>query len=114
MTPKASALNTVAPPIFRTITIDNSLCFLQYCLAITILPAYGGVGASIEMTIKIFRLLFSGDLLHFLPGHAPELNPNELVRSHMKRTGVARTPLRKGEYLTRRVAAGTLEAMRRK
>jgi len=37
--------------------------------------------------------------LHFLPGYAPELNPDELVWSHMKRTGVARTPLRKGETL---------------
>jgi transposase len=37
--------------------------------------------------------------LHVLPGYAPELNPDELVWSHMKRTGVARTPLRKGEKL---------------
>jgi DDE superfamily endonuclease len=37
--------------------------------------------------------------LHFLPGYAPELNPDELVWSHMKRTGVARTPLRRGEKL---------------
>ena len=37
--------------------------------------------------------------LHFLPVYAPELNPDELVWSHMKRTGVARTPLRKGEKL---------------
>src|SRR6476646_8162763 len=33
--------------------------------------------------------------LHFLPGYAPELNPDELVWSHMKRTGVARAPLRR-------------------
>ena len=26
--------------------------------------------------------------LHFLPGYAPELNPDELIWSHMKRTGV--------------------------
>jgi transposase len=37
--------------------------------------------------------------LHFLLGYAPELNPDELVWSHMKRTGVARTPLRRGEKL---------------
>lgn len=37
--------------------------------------------------------------IHVLPGYAPELNPDELVWSHMKRTGVARTPLRKGERL---------------
>ena len=38
--------------------------------------------------------------LHFLPGYAPELNPDELVWSHMKRTGVARAPLRKGDRLS--------------
>jgi transposase len=37
--------------------------------------------------------------LHFLPGYAPELNPDELVWSHVKRTGVARSPLQKGEKL---------------
>lgn len=37
--------------------------------------------------------------LHFLPGYAPELNPDELVWNHMKRTGVARRPLRAGEVL---------------
>src|SRR6202040_806449 len=35
--------------------------------------------------------------LPFLPGSAPELTPDELVWSHVKRSGVARTPLRKGE-----------------
>jgi len=43
--------------------------------------------------------------LHFLPGYAPDLNPDELVWSHMKRTGVARTPLRKGERLQEKVEA---------
>ncbi len=28
--------------------------------------------------------------LHFLPGHAPDLNPDELLGSHVKRTGTAR------------------------
>jgi hypothetical protein len=39
--------------------------------------------------------------LHFLPGYAPELNPDELVWSHVKRTGTAtaRRHLRKGEKL---------------
>ena len=41
--------------------------------------------------------------LHFLPGYAPDLNPDELVWSHAKRTGVARRPLRKGEKLQERV-----------
>ena len=43
--------------------------------------------------------------LHFLPGYAPELNPDELVWSHVKRTGVARTPLRKGEKLREKIEA---------
>ncbi len=34
--------------------------------------------------------------LHFLPGYAPDLNPDELVWSHAKRTGVARSPLAQG------------------
>jgi transposase len=41
--------------------------------------------------------------LHFLPGYAPDLNPDELVWSYAKRTGVARSPLRSGEKLADRV-----------
>jgi len=43
--------------------------------------------------------------LHFLPGYAPDLNPDELVWSHVKRTGVARAPLQAGEKLRARVHA---------
>ncbi len=42
--------------------------------------------------------------LHFLPGYAPDLNPDELVWSHVKRTGTARRPLQKGEILRERIA----------
>lgn len=46
----------------------------------------------------------SGKLtLHFLPGYAPDLNPDELVWSHVKRTGAARRPLQKGERLRERI-----------
>lgn len=41
--------------------------------------------------------------LHFLPGYAPDLNPDELVWSHVKRTGVARRPLRAGESLREKI-----------
>ena len=41
--------------------------------------------------------------LHFLPGYAPELNPDELVWSHVKRTGTARRPLQHGEKLAGRI-----------
>jgi hypothetical protein len=36
---------------------------------------------------------------------APELNPDEQVWSHMKRTGVARSPLRRGERLRDKIEA---------
>jgi transposase len=43
--------------------------------------------------------------LHFLPGYAPDLNPDELVWSYVKRTGTARKPLLKGESLQQRIHA---------
>ena len=43
--------------------------------------------------------------LHFLPGYAPDLNPDELVWSHVKRTGTARRPLQAGERLDQRIDA---------
>jgi transposase len=47
--------------------------------------------------------------LHFLPGYAPELNPDELVWNHMKRTGTAKSPLAKGESLHDRIDVELLE-----
>jgi transposase len=43
--------------------------------------------------------------LHFLPGYAPELNPDEFVWNHLKRQGVSKKPLRKNESLRHRVLA---------
>jgi transposase len=40
---------------------------------------------------------------HFLPGYAPELNPDEMVWNYMKKTGTARNPLAKGESLHDRI-----------
>lgn len=50
--------------------------------------------------------------LHYLPGYAPDLNPDELVWSYAKRTGTARRPLQKGESLEARVT-GQLAAIGR-
>ena len=41
--------------------------------------------------------------LHYLPGYAPDLHPDELGWSYAKRTGTARRPLQKGEKLDERV-----------
>ena len=51
--------------------------------------------------------------LFFLPGYAPELNPDELVWNHAKRTGAAKRPLKRGECLRERVQADLTEIQRR-
>jgi transposase len=43
--------------------------------------------------------------LHFLPGYAPELNPDEFVWNHLRQKGVSKTPLRREESLRARVEA---------
>ena len=50
--------------------------------------------------------------LHFLPGYAPDLNPDELVWSHIKRTGTARRPLQRGEKLRDRIESELLAVQR--
>ena len=63
-----------------------------------------GLPAHKTKLVKAYVASTGGRLsIHILPGYAPELNPDELVWSHMKRTGVARTPLRKGEKLREKV-----------
>jgi transposase len=47
--------------------------------------------------------------LYFLPGYAPELNPDELVWSHMKRNGTGKRPLAKNEALQDRIEADLFE-----
>lgn len=41
--------------------------------------------------------------LHFLPGYAPELNPDEYVWNNLRQHGTSKTPLRKDESLRERV-----------
>jgi transposase len=63
-----------------------------------------GLPAHKKAVVKHYVTSTRGKLtLHFLPGYAPELNPDELVWSHAKRTGVARSPLKAGEKLKSRV-----------
>jgi transposase len=46
---------------------------------------------------------------YFLPGYAPELNPDELVWSHVKRNGTGKRPLSKNESLQDRIEADLFE-----
>lgn len=63
-----------------------------------------GLPAHKKVIVKEFVASTEGALTqHFLPGYAPDLNPDELVWSYTKRTGTARSPLRKGDKLKDRV-----------
>jgi transposase len=63
-----------------------------------------GLPAHKTKLVKAYVAWTEGRLtLHFLPGYAPELNPDELVWSHVKRIGGARTPLRKREKLREKI-----------
>jgi transposase len=65
-----------------------------------------GLPAHKARLVKDYVASTNGRLtLHFLPGYAPDMNPDELVWSYVKRTGVARAPLRKGERLRDKIDA---------
>ena len=66
--------------------------------------AVDGLSAHKKAVVKEYITSTEGRLaLHFLSGYAPDINPDELVWSHAKRTGVARKPLMKGEKLQERI-----------
>ncbi len=69
-----------------------------------------GLPAHKKAVVKAYVASTRGKLtLHFLPGYAPDLNPDELVWNHAKRTGNARRPLQAGEKLEERVRAQLTE-----
>jgi transposase len=73
-----------------------------------------GLPAHKTLAVKQYVAGLNGTLtLHYLPGYAPDLNPDELVWSHAKRTGPARRPLQKGETLDARVTRQLAEIGRR-
>lgn len=51
--------------------------------------------------------------LHFLPGYAPELNPDEFVWNYVKHEGVSKKPLRRNESLRERVEGDLANIKRR-
>jgi len=66
-------------------------------------PAYwvlDSLPARQRADVRAFVVSTDGRLpLHFLPGYAPDLNPVELIWSHVKRTGTAHRSLQAGEVL---------------
>lgn len=63
-------------------------------------PAHGA-----KAVAKYVKSLKGRLELYFLPGYAPELNPDEFVWNYLKREGVAKKPLRQGESLRSRMEA---------
>jgi transposase len=51
--------------------------------------------------------------IHFLPGYAPELNPDEFVWNYLRKTGVSKEPLKAQESLQRRVHLDLANVRRR-
>lgn len=51
--------------------------------------------------------------LHFLPGYAPELNPDEFVWNYVKHEGVSKKPLKRNESLRLRVESDLANIKRR-
>jgi transposase len=63
-----------------------------------------GLPAHKRLIVKDYVQSTQGKLaMHFLPGYAPDLNPDELVWSHAKRSASKRGPLKTGEKMQARV-----------
>ncbi len=63
-----------------------------------------GLPAHKRLIVKEYVQSTQGKLtMHFLPGYAPDLNPDELVWSYTKRSAAKRGPLKSGEKLQARV-----------
>ncbi len=109
----ASAVNSKGAFWFQTyegaLTGELFVTLLRNMMAERDQPVHlvvDGLPAHKKAVVKQYVESTDGRLtLHFLPGYAPDLNPDELVWSHAKRTGVARAPLLKGEKLRDRVDA---------
>jgi transposase len=72
-----------------------------------------GLPAHKALAVTRYVAELAGKLtVHYLPGYAPDLNPDELVWSHAKRTSNARRPLQKGEQLADRITAQLAEMAR--
>lgn len=56
-----------------------------------------------KMVIEYLKSLEGMLEIHFLPGYAPDLNPDEFVWNHLRQVGTAKKPLRKNESLRSRV-----------
>jgi transposase len=79
-----------------------------------IVHLHDGLTAHKSLAVKAYVAGLDGKLtLHHLPGYAPDLNPDELVWSHAKRTRHTRRLLRKGEWLADRLTAQLAEMAHR-
>jgi hypothetical protein len=98
-------------PVRHTLSIcDDGKDFVARLVARLMSPdvqlVVDGLPAHKKALVKDYVASTAGKLtLHFLPGYAPDLNPDEMVWSHAKRTEMTRSPLKAGEKLQCRVHA---------
>jgi len=92
---------------WRTLNATRFVAFLAAFLKRRRHPAYlvvDGHPAHRAKLIAAFVQSQQGRLeLHFLPGYAPELNPDEFVWNYLRKTGISKEPLKVNESLHRRV-----------
>jgi transposase len=88
----------------------NALRFIEFLKAFMrhrrrpVFLVLDGLPAHKAKTVAKYVQSLEGKLeLHFLPGYAPDLNPDEFVWNHLRHHGTTKTPLRKGESLRKRV-----------
>lgn len=88
-----------------TLFIELLKNFMKHRKAPVFLVLDGHPSHHARIVQEYIRTLAGRLELHFLPGYAPELNPDEFVWNHLKNQGVSKKPLRRGESLKERVKA---------
>ena len=90
-----------------TLTALVFICFLKDFLKgrkRPVMLVVNGLPAHKAKAVQKYVQSTQGRLeLHFLPGYAPDLNPDEFVWNHLKQNGTSKKPLRQNESLRERV-----------
>lgn len=86
-----------------TLFIELLKSFMKHRKSPVMLVLDGHPSHRSKMVAKYVQSLKGRLEFHFLPGYAPELNPDEFVWNYLKKEGVSKKPLKKDESLKNRV-----------
>lgn len=86
--------------------------FMKYKRRKVFLVVDGLPAHKAKLVLKYIDSLEGKLELHFLPGYAPELNPDEFVWNYIRQDGTTKKPLKKNESLRERVVQ-SLELVRK-